>query len=215
MAKIVILRTRLTDCTHEMTTAKEKMLSGEWYDAVGNPELTAELMACRDKIYELNRLHPRDTATRDILLSSLIGHMGRNVVILSPFFCDYGTQISIGDDTYITSPSAPTSSSVRAAACSQPPTPSTHRSATRASRRPSPSPSGTMSGSAAMSPSSPASPSARAPLSEPAASSPAASRHTPSAPAIPRVSSAGCNSFGQYLTPSEGVGILRLLSYRY
>ena len=27
--------------------------------------------------------------------------MGRNVVILSPFFCDYGTQISIGDDTYI------------------------------------------------------------------------------------------------------------------
>ena len=101
MAKIVILRTRLTDCTHEMTTAKEKMLSGEWYDAVGNPELTAELMACRDKIYELNRLHPRDTATRDILLRSLIGHMGRNVVILSPFFCDYGTQISIGDDTYI------------------------------------------------------------------------------------------------------------------
>ena len=52
-------------------------------------------------IYELNRLHPRDTATRDILLRSLIGHMGCNVVILSPFFCDYGTQISIGDDTYI------------------------------------------------------------------------------------------------------------------
>ena len=77
------------------------MLNGEWYDAVGNPELTAELMACRDKIYELNRLHPRDTATRDILLRSLIGHMGCNVVILSPFFCDYGTQISIGDDTYI------------------------------------------------------------------------------------------------------------------
>ena len=84
-----------------MTTVKEKMLSGEWYDAVGNPELTAELMACRDKIHEFNRLHPRDTATRDILLRSLIGHMGRNVVILSPFFCDYGTQISIGDDTYI------------------------------------------------------------------------------------------------------------------
>ena len=83
-----------------MTTAKEKMLSGEWYDAVGNPELTAELMACRDKIYELNRLHPRDTATRNILLRSLIGHMGRNVVILSPFFCDYGTQISIGDDIH-------------------------------------------------------------------------------------------------------------------
>ena len=68
-----------------MTTAKEKMLSGEWYDAVGNPELTAELMACRDKIHEFNRLHPRDTATRNILLRSLIGHMGRNVVIYINF----------------------------------------------------------------------------------------------------------------------------------
>lgn len=160
MAKIVILRTRLTDCTHEMTTAKEKMLSGEWYDAVGNPELTAELMACRDKIHEFNRLHPRDTATRDILLRSLIGHMGRNVVILSPFFCDYGSHISIGDCTYINfnltvldeprSPSAATSSSVRAAACSPQSIHSTPRSATRVPRKPCPSPSGTVSGSGAM-----------------------------------------------------------------
>lgn len=101
MAKIVILRTRLTDCTHEMTTAKEKMLSGEWYDAASDPELLSELYACRDRIYELNRLHPRETATRDILLRSIIGHMGREVTILSPFFCDYGSHISIGDCTYI------------------------------------------------------------------------------------------------------------------
>ena len=84
-----------------MTTEKQKMLRGEWYDASGNAELLAELTACRYKIFELNRLHPRETATRDILLRSLIGHMGRNVVILSPFYCDYGSQISIGDDTYI------------------------------------------------------------------------------------------------------------------
>ena len=77
------------------------MLRGEWYDASGNAELLAELTACRYKIFELNRLHPRETATRDILLRSLIGRMGRNVVILSPFYCDYGSQISIGDDTYI------------------------------------------------------------------------------------------------------------------
>ena len=101
MAKIVILRTRLSDCTHEMTTAKEKMLNGEWYDAASDPELLSELYACRDRIYELNRLHPRETAGRDILLRSIIGHMGREVTILSPFFCDYGTHISIGDCTYI------------------------------------------------------------------------------------------------------------------
>ena len=208
MAKIVILRTRLTDCTHEMTTAKEKMLSGEWYDAVGNPELTAELMACRDKIYELNRLHPRDTATRDILLRSLIGHMGRNVVILSPFFCDYGTQISIGDDTYINFnltvlDEAPVTIGSHVFI-----TPSTRRSATRASRRPSPSPSGTMSGSAAISPSSPASPSAKARSSEPAASSPATSLLTPLPPAIPRVSSAGCKIHQSSLRSAMTGGVL-------
>ena len=77
------------------------MLNGEWYDAASDPELLSELYACRDRIYELNRLHPRETATRDILLRSIIGHMGREVTILSPFFCDYGTHISIGDCTYI------------------------------------------------------------------------------------------------------------------
>ena len=101
MAKIVILYKQLTDNKHEIMTEKEKMLSGEWYDAASDPELLSELYACRDRIYELNRLHPRETATRDILLRSLIGHMGRNVVILSPFFCDYGSHISIGDCTYI------------------------------------------------------------------------------------------------------------------
>ena len=77
------------------------MLGGEWYDAASDPELLSELYACRDRIYELNRLHPRETATRDILLRSIIGHMGREVTILSPFFCDYGSHISIGDCTYI------------------------------------------------------------------------------------------------------------------
>lgn len=101
MAKIVILYKQLTDNEYEIMTEKEKMLSGEWYDAASDPELLSELYACRDRIYELNRLHPRETATRDILLRSIIGHMGREVTILSPFFCDYGSHISIGDCTYI------------------------------------------------------------------------------------------------------------------
>ena len=101
MAKIVILYKLLTDNEYEIMTEKEKMLGGEWYDAASDSELLSELYACRDKIYELNRLHPRDTDARDTLLRSLIGHMGRGVTILSPFFCDYGTHISIGDDTYI------------------------------------------------------------------------------------------------------------------
>ena len=203
-----------------MTTAKEKMLSGEWYDAVGNPELTAEwydavgnpeltaeLMTCRDKIYELNRLHPKDTATRNILLRSLIGHMGRNVVILSPFFCDYGTQISIGDDTYINfnltvldeAPVTIGSHVFIGPGCSLLTAvhPLDAQERNKGIEKALPITIGDNRSS------------------EPAASSPAMSLLTPLPPAIPRVSSAGCDSFGQYLTPSEGVGKLRLLSYRY
>lgn len=100
-AKIINLRTLFTDNMNELTTAKEKMLSGEWYDAVDNPELTAELKACRDRIFELNSIRPGDTAARENILRSIIGHMGKGVTILSPFYCDYGSQISIGDCTYI------------------------------------------------------------------------------------------------------------------
>lgn len=100
-AKIINLRTLFTDNMNELTTAKEKMLSGEWYDAVDNPELTAELKSCRDRIFELNSIRPGDTAARENILRSIIGHMGKGVTILSPFYCDYGSQISIGDCTYI------------------------------------------------------------------------------------------------------------------
>ena len=58
MAKIVILYKLLTDNEYEIMTEKEKMLGGEWYDAASDSELLSELYACRDKIYELNRLHP-------------------------------------------------------------------------------------------------------------------------------------------------------------
>lgn len=84
-----------------MTTAKEKMLGGEWYDAAGDSQLLEELAGCRARIYELNRLHPRDTAGRESMLRSIIGNMGKGVTILSPFYCDYGSQISIGDSTFI------------------------------------------------------------------------------------------------------------------
>ena len=59
------------------------------------------MVRCRIRSRTAFRLHPRETATRDILLRSIIGHMGREVTILSPFFCDYGSHISIGDCTYI------------------------------------------------------------------------------------------------------------------
>ena len=78
-----------------MTTAKEKMLSGEWYDAVGNPELTAELMACRDKIHELNRLHKGIEKALPITIGDNVW-LGGNVTVLPGVSIGEGSVIGAG-----------------------------------------------------------------------------------------------------------------------
>ena len=77
-----------------------KMLNGERYDAI-NPEFLRGLVDTRDKIWEFNNIRPSDTEAQLSLLRGLLGHLGKNPVINQPFRCDYGCNISIGDDTII------------------------------------------------------------------------------------------------------------------
>lgn len=77
-------------------TEKEKMLRGEVYSAV-DPELLRELNATKDLIYEYNQLRPSQTAERLDLLKRLLGHVGDDEILINqPFYCDYGSQISVG-----------------------------------------------------------------------------------------------------------------------
>lgn len=78
----------------------EQMLSGKPYDA--SAELFQQkLAATRDVIYELNNLRPSDDGRKYAILRSLFGSMGNNVTINQPFRCDYGCNISIGNDVEI------------------------------------------------------------------------------------------------------------------
>lgn len=77
-------------------TEKEKMLSGQIYSAV-DKQLLEELYATKEVVQRYNSLSPLDNAARLELLKGLLGHIGDDAIIINqPFYCDYGTQISVG-----------------------------------------------------------------------------------------------------------------------
>ena len=76
------------------------MLAGELYDASA-PELVAERLRARRLLGAYNAADPADRDGRTRLLAELIGSLGDDVWIEPPFFCDYGSNITLGDRTYL------------------------------------------------------------------------------------------------------------------
>jgi maltose O-acetyltransferase len=76
---------------------KERMLRGEPYLA-GDPELVAGRARAEELLARYNAAARED---RDALLRELLGEVGEGVVVRPPFFCDYGSYISIGAGTFV------------------------------------------------------------------------------------------------------------------
>jgi acetyltransferase-like isoleucine patch superfamily enzyme len=76
-------------------TEKEKMLAGELYRAAG-PEIVADAMRADRLLRAYNTTETVDEARRLTLLHELLGSVGKNVTVRSPFYCDYGYNISLG-----------------------------------------------------------------------------------------------------------------------
>lgn len=81
-------------------TEKEKMLAGLPYDG-RSPELLARYWVARDLLMRLNGPAVLDPALRAEVLRSLLGAVGERTWVESPFMCDYGENIFLGDDVYI------------------------------------------------------------------------------------------------------------------
>jgi maltose O-acetyltransferase len=81
-------------------TEREEMLSGRPYDA-SDPELVAGRARARRLWQRLNGLDPEDRDTRDSVLGELLGTIGPEAWVETPFFCDYGAQVSLGAGVYI------------------------------------------------------------------------------------------------------------------
>lgn len=75
---------------------KERMLSGLPYKAWLD-NLKEEREQCKEKIYELNMLPPKDRKNIPDLLKNLFGKTGVNPWLEPPFHCDYGWNIEVGD----------------------------------------------------------------------------------------------------------------------
>ena len=74
---------------------------GALYDANYDNELIAERTAAKELCFELNNLRPSMVAERDEIVRRLLGRVGKNCCIESPFHCDYGYNIVAGDNFYM------------------------------------------------------------------------------------------------------------------
>ncbi|MFA8433563.1 MAG: sugar O-acetyltransferase [Marinifilaceae bacterium] len=82
-----------------MKTEKEKMLSGELYDAA-DTELSNERLKARLLLKELNNTREDEKEKRAEILKNLLPNTQADLWIQPPFYCDYGTNIIIGDKVY-------------------------------------------------------------------------------------------------------------------
>jgi maltose O-acetyltransferase len=80
-----------------MKTEKEKMLSGEYYNPY-DEQLVKERRLVRELLQKYN--NSLDEQERKIILDGIIPNGGKNLQIEPPFFCDYGSNITIGDNVF-------------------------------------------------------------------------------------------------------------------
>jgi maltose O-acetyltransferase len=82
-----------------METEKEKMLTGRPYDS-SDPQLKRDRLRAREFCYRLNGLSPEIfEKEREYLIEQLLGEKS-DLYITPPFQCDYGTNISVGQNVY-------------------------------------------------------------------------------------------------------------------
>ena len=82
-----------------MPTEREKMLAGELYDPF-DPELVTSRARARDLCQDLNATREADTEARRRILRDLFGKGGDSVWMQPPFFCDYGSNIELGERVF-------------------------------------------------------------------------------------------------------------------
>jgi maltose O-acetyltransferase len=83
-----------------MAIDKQRLLAGEPYSSNAE-DLRADRHRARLLTERLNLLSVSELDQRQAILRDLLGALGDQTEILSPFQCDYGYQISVGARTFI------------------------------------------------------------------------------------------------------------------
>lgn len=82
-----------------MASERAKMLAGELYNAL-DPELVRSRERARDLCYDLNASREREQEVRRRILGQLFASGGDSVWLQPPFYCDYGSNIHLGERVY-------------------------------------------------------------------------------------------------------------------
>ena len=82
-----------------MPTEREKMRAGEMYDPL-DPDLVTARARARDLCQNLNQTRESDETQRRRILRELFGKGGETVWMQPPFYCDYGTNIELGERVF-------------------------------------------------------------------------------------------------------------------
>jgi maltose O-acetyltransferase len=82
-----------------MNTEREKMLAGEPYDPM-DAALVAARERARDLCHALNATRDAEEETRRRILRDLLGAGGDSVWMQPPFYCDYGSNIELGERVF-------------------------------------------------------------------------------------------------------------------
>ena len=82
-----------------MPTAREKMLAGDLYDPM-DPDLVIARERARDRCQALNATRESQVEERREILREIFGTGGDTVWMQPPFFCDYGSNIELGERVF-------------------------------------------------------------------------------------------------------------------
>lgn len=78
----------------------EKAQRGFLYDANYDNEIIRIRTKCADLCHEFNLCKPSDTAEQERIIREILGEIKGQFVVTAPFYCDYGINISIGNNFY-------------------------------------------------------------------------------------------------------------------
>ena len=81
-------------------TEKEKVQNGLMYNPNYDAELIQERTNAQDICFAYNQTKPSDIEKRTEILKGLLKNTKGNFLIEQPFFCDYGYNITIGENFY-------------------------------------------------------------------------------------------------------------------
>jgi len=93
-----MVNTTLTE-TGAMQSERQKMIAGELYDPLDG-ELVAARGRARDLCRDLNATRDAEDGKRRRILAALFGAGGDTVWMQPPFFCDYGSNIELGERVF-------------------------------------------------------------------------------------------------------------------